>query len=181
MKGPMTTQSLRGLANHGPMHWRGDRTGAGPHGPSAQPDTGAFDEEAAFNAFNAAFMALNGRDAPIPDADMQAFTDFALQILVARAMLGECELVAKVRLSDRERGFLFRTASGRVISDDSAWPPLRDLALRLLAAATGRELTYTCAPTGSGRRMGLDADLDGHLDGDEDRAGSDPRDPSSVP
>ncbi|HKV06995.1 MAG TPA: beta-propeller fold lactonase family protein, partial [Thermoanaerobaculia bacterium] len=28
MKGPMTTQSLRGLANHGAMHWRGDRTGA---------------------------------------------------------------------------------------------------------------------------------------------------------
>src|SRR5262249_50862442 len=25
MKGPMTTQSLRGLANHGAMHWRGDR------------------------------------------------------------------------------------------------------------------------------------------------------------
>ena len=23
----MTTQSLRGMANHGPMHWRGDRTG----------------------------------------------------------------------------------------------------------------------------------------------------------
>src|SRR4029079_15791082 len=27
MKGPMTTQSLRGMSNHGPMHWRGDRTG----------------------------------------------------------------------------------------------------------------------------------------------------------
>src|SRR5262249_43519177 len=27
MKGPMTTQSLRALDNHGPMHWRGDRTG----------------------------------------------------------------------------------------------------------------------------------------------------------
>ncbi|HET9063345.1 MAG TPA: hypothetical protein VFO62_08660, partial [Candidatus Binatia bacterium] len=25
MKGPMTTQTLRGLANSGPMHWRGDR------------------------------------------------------------------------------------------------------------------------------------------------------------
>src|SRR5262249_37911637 len=25
MKGPMTTQSLRGMANAGPMHWRGDR------------------------------------------------------------------------------------------------------------------------------------------------------------
>ncbi|MFM7173570.1 MAG: hypothetical protein ACKO4U_11115, partial [Caldilinea sp.] len=27
MKGPMSTQSLRGLAGQGPMHWRGDRTG----------------------------------------------------------------------------------------------------------------------------------------------------------
>ena len=27
LKGPMTTQSLRGMANHGSMHWRGDRTG----------------------------------------------------------------------------------------------------------------------------------------------------------
>ena len=32
----MTTQSLRGMANHGPMHWRGDRTG-GLDAPSAQP------------------------------------------------------------------------------------------------------------------------------------------------
>ncbi len=46
MKGPMTTQSLRGMANHGPMHWRGDRTG-GNDAPSAQPDSGAFDERAA--------------------------------------------------------------------------------------------------------------------------------------
>ena len=43
MKGPMTTQSLRGMANHGPMHWRGDRTG-GNDAPSAQPDSGTFDE-----------------------------------------------------------------------------------------------------------------------------------------
>src|SRR5205823_9876579 len=27
LKGPMTTQSLRGMANAGPMHWRGDRNG----------------------------------------------------------------------------------------------------------------------------------------------------------
>ena len=27
LKGPMTTQSLRGMANHGAMHWRGDRNG----------------------------------------------------------------------------------------------------------------------------------------------------------
>ena len=60
LKGPMTTQSLRGMANHGPMHWRGDRTG-GNYAPSAQPDTGAFDEVAAFKKFNPAFVGLNGR------------------------------------------------------------------------------------------------------------------------
>lgn len=79
MKGPMTTQSLRGMANHGAMHWRGDRTG-GNDEPSVQPDGGTFNEEAAFKAFNVAFPGLNGRDVPLTDAQMQAFTDFALQI-----------------------------------------------------------------------------------------------------
>jgi DNA-binding beta-propeller fold protein YncE len=80
LKGPMTTQSLRGLANHGPMHWRGDRSGANAVPSSAQPDTGLFDEAAAFKAFNPAFVGLNGRSAPLSTADMQAFTNFALQI-----------------------------------------------------------------------------------------------------
>jgi hypothetical protein len=79
MKGPTTTQSLRGMANHGPMHWRGDRTGA-YNAPSVQPDSGAFDERAAFKAFQVAFNSLLGRDGPIPDADMESFTDFALEI-----------------------------------------------------------------------------------------------------
>ena len=79
MKGPMTTQSLRGMANHGPMHWRGDRTG-GNDAPSAQPDSGTFDEHAAFEKFNAAFPDLLGRHATIPHADMEAFTDFILQV-----------------------------------------------------------------------------------------------------
>ncbi|WP_437972105.1 hypothetical protein WMF04_23685 [Sorangium sp. So ce260] len=80
LKGPMTTQSLRGMANHGPMHWRGDRTG-GNDAPSAQPDSGTFDEEAAFKKFNVAFVGLLGRSAPIPEADMQEFTDFILQVM----------------------------------------------------------------------------------------------------
>ena len=79
MKGPMTTQSLRGMANHGPMHWRGDRTG-GNDDPSAQPDSGTFDEVAAFKKFLGAFPNLLGRDGPIDDADMEAFTDFILQV-----------------------------------------------------------------------------------------------------
>lgn len=80
LKGPMTTQSLRGMANHGPMHWRGDRTG-GNDAVSVQPDGGTFNEDQAFKKFNPAFEGLNGRHEPLTDAEMQAFTDFILQIM----------------------------------------------------------------------------------------------------
>ena len=80
LKGPMVTQSLRGMANHGPMHWRGDRTG-GNDEASAQPDGGAFDENAAFLKFRVAFTDLLGRDSTIPEADLQAFADFILQVM----------------------------------------------------------------------------------------------------
>jgi hypothetical protein len=80
MKGPMVTQSLRGMANHGPMHWRGDRTG-GNDAPTAQPDRGTFDERAAFQKFQGGFTDLLGRDRPIPAEDMAAFTDFILQVM----------------------------------------------------------------------------------------------------
>ncbi|MFY9824110.1 MAG: beta-propeller fold lactonase family protein [Thermoanaerobaculia bacterium] len=79
MKGPMATQSLRGMANHGPMHWRGDRTG-GNDAPSAQPDSGTFDERAAFDKFNPAFMDLLGRHAPLSPEEMGAFTGFILRV-----------------------------------------------------------------------------------------------------
>ncbi|WP_240486487.1 YncE family protein [Hyalangium minutum] len=79
MKGPLTTQSLRGMANHGPMHWRGDRS-AGNDEPTAQPDDGSFDEAAAFAKFNPAFMDLLGRSAQLTHAEMEQFADFVLQI-----------------------------------------------------------------------------------------------------
>jgi len=71
MKGPMTTQTLRGLVNHGAMHWRGDRNGG-----SSQP----FSAELAFKAFNVAFPGLLGRSSQLTAAEMQAFTDFILQV-----------------------------------------------------------------------------------------------------
>ncbi len=73
MKGPMTTQSMRGLRGHGPMHWRGDRTGANRVGDETL-------EEAAFKEFNGAFDALAGLGGEISDPDMQDFTDFAMRI-----------------------------------------------------------------------------------------------------
>jgi hypothetical protein len=55
MKGPMTTQTLRGLKGLAPLHWRGDRTN--------------------FQHFNGAFDSLLG-GTPLATADMQAYADF---------------------------------------------------------------------------------------------------------
>jgi len=74
LKGPMTTQSLRGMLHHGSMHWRGDRTGGNDPGGSA------FDEDAAFKKFNPAFVSLVGRDAQLAPDEMQAFTNFILGV-----------------------------------------------------------------------------------------------------
>lgn len=74
MKGPMTTQTLRGLANSGAMHWRGDRSN-GFFG------TNATDSTLSFNNFIVAFRDLVGSpDLPSP-AQMQSFTDFQLQVM----------------------------------------------------------------------------------------------------
>ena len=70
----MTTQTLRGMANNGSMHWRGDRTGGNDPGGSAG------DEVAAFKKFNGAFASLLGRSGPLTDNEMQAFADFALAL-----------------------------------------------------------------------------------------------------
>jgi len=74
----MTTQTLRGMAHHGPMHWRGDRTGGSFFG-----DPQGLDERLACEAFNGAFASLLGRDeGEIPAADMQSFADFVLSIVL---------------------------------------------------------------------------------------------------
>jgi hypothetical protein len=93
VKGPMTTQSLRGLDNHGAMHWRGDRNGAinqdgspvidpatGAPVISAQPNAGIFDEVRAFTSFNVAFPGLVDNVAELSDDDMNAFATFMLQV-----------------------------------------------------------------------------------------------------
>lgn len=383
MKGPMVTQSLRGMANHGPMHWRGDRTGSAD-AANAQPGSGAFDEKAGFKKFQGGFTELLGRSAPIPDEAMDSFADFILDVtyppnpirnldnsltpdqaagraiyldnnqaqiaihqlgcnqchvldpqgnaqfgvdhpgffgsdghssfsftaqhvkvphlrnmyqkvgmfglphipfndpfqffgfvinpgdndfkgdqvrgfgfthdgsfdtifrflstiafdqapfnpnaiprtpegdvqrrqleafqlafdsnlapivgqqitltrdnaavagprvdlLVARADAGECDLVAKGVLAGREQGFLY-LGDGRFQANRQIFPPLNGGQLRFLSTGPLHvEMTYTCTPPGSGRRVGIDRDEDGFLDGDEEVAGSDPENPASKP
>ena len=71
LKGPMTTQSLRGLANTAPYHWRGDRFGV-PYEPGG--------DLASFNDFNPAFIKLMGRPSEISDSAMEAFARFVFTI-----------------------------------------------------------------------------------------------------
>jgi len=58
------------------------------------------------------------------------------------------------------------------LANRAAAPPVTAAELQSWAHKHAVELTYTCVPPGSGRRVGLDRDLDGYLDGDEVRAGS---------
>jgi hypothetical protein len=71
MKGPMTTQSLPRHGRRGPMHWRGDRSGAVSGNSSL-----ALDEDLAFKEFNPAFVGLLGAAQQLLPAEMQAFSDF---------------------------------------------------------------------------------------------------------
>jgi hypothetical protein len=74
MKGPFTTQTLRGMANSGAMHWRGDRS-TGPFG------TSAFDPMISFLNFAPAFQGLVGSATQPSAAQMQSFAAFQLQVL----------------------------------------------------------------------------------------------------
>ena len=88
MKGPMTTQTLRGMSTHGAMHWRGDRAdGAFGTDPCTEPgyaeanSTNApCDEDRAFRNFIVAFEGLLGKEGTISAPEMQQFADFMLQV-----------------------------------------------------------------------------------------------------
>lgn len=73
MKGPMTTQSMRGLSNHGAMHWRGDRS-------SGFFGSDPTDEVLSFKNFIVAFEGLVGNDGPITTPQMDLFTNFILDV-----------------------------------------------------------------------------------------------------
>jgi hypothetical protein len=74
----MTTQTFRGMADSGPLHWRGDRFGNNPVAVNGVQEPL---EAAAFKEFNPAFVGLLGRETELDDEDLQAFTDFSLAII----------------------------------------------------------------------------------------------------
>ena len=88
MKGPMTTQTLRGMSTHGAMHWRGDRAdgffGTDPCTEAGYAEANSTNapcnEVSSFNNFIPAFEGLVGKEGTITAAQMQQFADFILQV-----------------------------------------------------------------------------------------------------
>jgi hypothetical protein len=74
--------------------------------------------------------------------------------------------VVKGRIGGEPRGWQL-TGADTFESDLPSEAPLSDNALRTLALVAGQELTYTCAPPGSGPRMGVDRDRDLARDAEE--------------
>ena len=91
MKGPMATQTMRGMSTHGHLHWRGDRA-SGYFGSDTEQ---TLDERKSFKNFIVAFEGLLGLDIELPESttvaeksddvlalerDMDKFADFMLAV-----------------------------------------------------------------------------------------------------
>lgn len=91
MKGPMTTQTMRGMSTHGHLHWRGDRA----NGYFGDDVAQTLDERISFKNFIVAFEGLLGLDINLPESvdaenkpqdvikleqDVDRFADFMLSV-----------------------------------------------------------------------------------------------------
>jgi YVTN family beta-propeller protein len=88
-----------------------------------------------------------------------------VNLLIAQANAGNCDLIARGKLSGAARSFL-HTGGGVFQPDRQAEATLSSQAL-LQSVGAGAELTFTGVPFGAGRRFGIDHDGNGTLDGDE--------------
>ena len=83
MKGPMTTQTLKGMVTHGALHWRGDRVDGFFGTDSCSDSPGAVcNEQFSFNNFIVAFEGLVGMHGTITTPQMNQFTAFAMEMML---------------------------------------------------------------------------------------------------
>jgi hypothetical protein len=104
-------------------------------------------------------------------------------LLAGRAAVGDGDLVVHGQHRGRERGWLQAAASRGEFTylADRAVERHSLAELFLAVSDEGAILTAMLVPPGSGRRIGIDRDEDGALDGDEVDLGFDPANPWSHP
>ncbi len=79
--------------------------------------------------------------------------------------LTNIDLVVRGTVGGRQRGFLYQPA-GRTYQPDTTSQPALSRAALAAALGAGDAITLLGVPPGSGRRVGIDRDLDGVLDSD---------------
>ncbi len=148
----------------------------------SNPDTKRRQVEAFLMAFDTGLAPIVGQQVSATSTTFADPTVTArINLLIARADAGDCDLVVKGVRAGQARGWLYQPASGQFQSDRASEPLLSEASLRAQAGTVGQELTYTAVPPGSGTRIGIDRDEDGFFDRTELDAGSDPADPASIP
>jgi hypothetical protein len=106
MKGPMTTQSLRGLPGQGPLHWRGDKTNA----------IDELDVVSNFLGFSPAFVGLLGRATEPSPAEFDAFSDFVMTLVYPPNPIKSLTDVGTVSEEDGRTAFLTAPTGGGVLA-----------------------------------------------------------------
>jgi hypothetical protein len=129
-------------------------------------------------AFDSNLAPIVGQQVTLTATNQTVMTP-RLNLLIARANAGECDLVVKGRVNGQDVGFLY-VGSAQYKKDKVALPNISDSNLRASVVATDA-LTFTCFPPAAGWRSAIDRDLDQHLDGDERAAGTDLSDPNDHP
>ena len=129
-------------------------------------------------AFDTGMAPAVGRQLTISD-ELREKDRQLIDLLVTRAAAGDCDLTARGWEQTGLRGWLLRNGSFYGDRSDETVLNLEGLLSRYRRHS--EPLTITCVPPGDGLRSALDRDLNGHLDGDELLAGSEPVDAHSVP
>jgi DNA-binding beta-propeller fold protein YncE len=90
-----------------------------------------------------------------------------LNLLEAEAVAADCDLIAKGRLDGEDLGFHFEPATRRYRASRAALGTFARGDLLAHVQARRASYVFTGVPVSAGRRMGIDRDADGVLDGDE--------------
>ncbi|MBL8695156.1 MAG: beta-propeller fold lactonase family protein [Planctomycetes bacterium] len=93
-----------------------------------------------------------------------------LNTVLARAAIGDCDVIAKGRIDGVLMGLRYQPAGALFLTDKLGVGPFSWPQLQAKAIAGNAQFTVMGVPPGSGNRIGVDRDLDGTLDGDEPTA-----------
>lgn len=117
-------------------------------------------ETAPIVGFSRTVNAANAKTTPVV---------WDLQRLIVQAELGMCDLIVKGFLERRQVGFVFDTAKKNFSRDRASLAAMTLPQLIASLEQTDAVLTFSGVPPGNGKRLGIDRDADGTLDGDEGR------------